>query len=187
MIQKQELIGDEQGSVFIVVAVLVLALLTIYGMSITRTVVTESRIATNQHLHRMAFYQAEGGTQLAMELIRDNIYHRGRQAGEVVQGITIDQGNFYMNATITSRERPDLSNRVAHYPNPDTSPPFTRLMVGGLTSLSSGSAIHMLNGYSGPGKAAAKSGACVVFNIRSQYLGRRSNESIVDLFYRYRL
>jgi hypothetical protein len=177
--------SGEQGSVLIVVVVMLLALLVVSGVSILSAVISEKRIAVNLHLNKMAFYEADGGAQLGIQLIEDNIYHKGRRDGETVEGVTIDDGDFYMNPALPEDVVPCRDNRVAHFPDPDSDPPFTRIMVGGVTSLSTGSAILMLNGYGSAGRNAAGKGAWVTYNIRSQHVGHRESESIVDLFYRH--
>jgi len=51
---------NENGSI-IVVAVLILALLSIIGVSSVRTSITEQQISTNMLIHKMNFYAAESG------------------------------------------------------------------------------------------------------------------------------
>lgn len=185
MTQPSGSINNQRGAVFIVVAVMLLALLMLTATSILKTVVSESAIAVNLHLHRMAFYEAEGGAQIAMQLIEDNIYHRGRTDGETIQGITIDDGDFYLNGPLPEDVAPDRQNRVAHYPDPDSDPPFTRILVGGTVSLAEGNAIQMFAGYGGVGHGAAAGGLQAIYRIRSRHVGRRKNESIVEVVYRH--
>ena len=49
-----------------VVAMLIMFLLTILGVSAIRTSTTEVRIAANERLHKSAFYAAESGWRLAV-------------------------------------------------------------------------------------------------------------------------
>lgn len=179
------LTDGQQGSVFLVVVVLLLTLVMLSGRSILGTVVSESGIAQNLHLHKMAFYEAEGGAQIGIEILEDNIYHQGRRDGDRVEGITIDDGDFYLASALPADTPPDRFNRVAHFPESDTTPPFTRIMIGRFASRSSGGAIQMLNGYGSLGRGAAAGGTWTVYNIRSQHVGRRGSESIVDLLYRH--
>ena len=99
--------------------------------------------------------------------------------------LTLVCGQVY--ATLPLEAVPNTDNQVAHYPNPDGRPPCTRIMIGGVTSLSSGNGIQMLNGYSSAGSGAANGGGQVTYTIRSRYVGRRKSESIVDLWYRHML
>jgi hypothetical protein len=178
-------IDNQRGAVFIVVAVLLLALLMLTGKSILKTVVSESAIAVNLHLHRMAFYEAEGGAYIGMQLIEDNIYHRGRTDGEAIQGVTLDDGDFYLNGPLPGDVAPDRQNRVAHYPDPDSHPPFTRIMIGGTVSLAEGNAIQMFSGYRAVGHGVAAGGVRATYHIRSRHVGKRKNESIVEVIYRH--
>jgi hypothetical protein len=175
----------QQGSVLIVMAVMILALLTIYGLSASRTAVTENRIGGNHHLHKMAFYQADGGVQVGIALVVDNIRQRGRNDKETVQGITLDKGSFYLDSELPPGALPNRENRTGHYPADDSAPPFTRLLIGGEPSLSTGGAILMLNGYGGLGQSAARGGAWYVYDIRSRHRGRRNNDAVVELFFRH--
>ena len=56
------IIKSEQGSV-IIVAMIVLVLLTVIGISATSTSITEVQISTNAVLHNIAFYTAESGIE----------------------------------------------------------------------------------------------------------------------------
>jgi len=54
------IINNQQGSV-IIMAVIVLALLTVIGISATNTSTTEVQVSTNAVLHNIAFYTADSG------------------------------------------------------------------------------------------------------------------------------
>jgi Tfp pilus assembly protein PilX len=54
---------NEKGSV-VVIALMMLALLTIIGISATNTSTTEVQIATNEHLYKIAFYATEAGVDV---------------------------------------------------------------------------------------------------------------------------
>jgi len=54
------IINNQQGSV-IIMAVIVLALLTIIGIAATNTSTTEVQVSTNAVLHNIAFYTADSG------------------------------------------------------------------------------------------------------------------------------
>ncbi len=177
--------GDERGAVLVVMAMLIMALLAIAATTAGRLALTESRIAVNHHLHKMAFYAAEGGTQAGMALVDDNIARRGRSDGERLLGFSLDDGDFYLNPGLPAGLRPGPGNQSAHYPAGAGGPPVTHLMMGGVTRLSSGGGIAAFNGYGGAGTAAARGGAWVVFDIRSLHRGRRGNEAVVELFYRH--
>jgi hypothetical protein len=54
------IINNQQGSV-IIMAVIVLALLTVIGIAATNTSTTEVQVSTNAVLHNIAFYTADSG------------------------------------------------------------------------------------------------------------------------------
>ena len=60
---------SEQGSV-IVVALLVLVILTLLGISASNTSTVELQIAANDQLHRIAFYNADCGICTAVRQFR---------------------------------------------------------------------------------------------------------------------
>jgi hypothetical protein len=81
----------EQGSVT-VVALLVLVVLTILGITITRTTTLDLRIGTNELMRRQSFYVAEGGVYREAAVVGQgnygvsNIYSRHQLAKQRVDG-----------------------------------------------------------------------------------------------------
>lgn len=68
-----ELIRVESGSIHFV-AVMLVALLTVLGMSISSMSTTELQIARNEGDSKQAFYIAEGGAQRAVMEVRQGTY-----------------------------------------------------------------------------------------------------------------
>ncbi len=64
-------IKKNSGSV-LVAALILLAILTVMGITGITTSSTEIRIAANDMRHKQVFYQADGGTQVAVELIEQS-------------------------------------------------------------------------------------------------------------------
>jgi hypothetical protein len=62
----KDTLHNERGFV-IVVALLMLAIITIMGIAATRTSETETRIAVNERLYKEAFYTAEAGAVYVAE------------------------------------------------------------------------------------------------------------------------
>ena len=62
MLKITSLLKNEQGSV-IVIAIIILALLTIIGISATNMSSTEVKVSTNAMLHNIAFYAADSGIE----------------------------------------------------------------------------------------------------------------------------
>lgn len=66
--QATSILKDERG-VVIITALMILVLLTIIGIASTTISNTESKIATNQAVYQQNFYQAEGATMEAVEVM----------------------------------------------------------------------------------------------------------------------
>lgn len=62
-------INNQDGSM-IVVAMMLLVILTIIGITSTSTTVVENKIALNDQLHKMAFFHADSGVYTTPKLIR---------------------------------------------------------------------------------------------------------------------
>lgn len=72
MMQIKRILENDKGST-IIVALLVLVLLTIIGMSATTNSNTELQITTNSQLYKTAFYAAESGWQeMAVQIVQTN-------------------------------------------------------------------------------------------------------------------
>ena len=54
----------------ILIAMMLLVMLTVMGITSTSTSIVENRIAVNEQLHKMAFYNAEAGIQATARLTR---------------------------------------------------------------------------------------------------------------------
>lgn len=72
MMQIKLILENDKGST-IIVALLVLVLLTIIGMSATTNSNTELQITANSQLYKTAFYAAESGWQeMAVQIVQTN-------------------------------------------------------------------------------------------------------------------
>ena len=65
--------GSRQDGMITVAALLFLIVLTIMGTSAISTSNMEVQIATNDEIHKMTFYSADGGAELGTELVELNI------------------------------------------------------------------------------------------------------------------
>lgn len=71
MRQKLSLLNNEKGGVVIIIALMILALLTIIGIASLNTSNTEARIAAQENVYQKNFYNAEGATLEAVELMEN--------------------------------------------------------------------------------------------------------------------
>jgi hypothetical protein len=170
-----------------IAALLILAVLTIIGISSISTSNMEVQISTNDKVHKMAFYAADGGADLGTELLELNIACPSGFVNDdlVIGNITIVDKDFWM------QDGDDIP--AADYPS-DTqrdvlidaaAGTHTNLSFFGATSFGVGGAIQMAAGYEGKGKGAAGGGVSLLYEIRSQHLGFANSESIVALQWRH--
>ncbi len=77
MKSSNAILGNEDGAILIVFAVLFLAILSILGISATNTAVVEQKVATNDQIHKTCFSASESGVYVMSKLIssciNDNI------------------------------------------------------------------------------------------------------------------
>ena len=163
-----KVVQNESGSAMIF-AILMLALLTIIGLSASSNTTLELMIAGNDKSHKQAFYFADGANEVGKELIERGIEERGwsDQSGTEISldKVHLLDKSFYLSD--------DLGDVVADADNRDATVDFgsgeTALVVGSNTRLSTGGAVQMVAGYEGKGKAAASGGAQVIYDIRAQH------------------
>jgi hypothetical protein len=173
--------GNEKGSALII-SVLILLLLTVIGIAATNTSTIEILISGNDRVHKMAFHQADGGTEVGIELVEQNIYMAGFSAAELagLGDVNVTSVNPDLNDI---RDMPSDNNRDAYLPrNYGGNGPHTNLTVDNVkTEYSTGSAIQMAAGYEGIGKGAAGGGSKTFYDIWSQHIGLANSEDIILL------
>jgi len=176
-------INNSDGAVTIA-ALVILAVLTILGISSISTSNMEVQIATNDKVHKMSFYEADGGAELGTELLELNIACASGFANDnlVINNVTVVDKDFWMqNAApdVSDTDRDVLINRAGGT--------HTNLAIFGATSLGIGGAIEMSAGYEGKGKGAAGGGVALLYQISSQHLGLANSESIVAIEWRHNI
>ncbi len=63
------ILNDEQGTVMIVISIMLLALLTIISVAASKTANTEISIAANEYVYQRCFYNAEGAIMEVVDLL----------------------------------------------------------------------------------------------------------------------
>jgi len=171
-----------------VAALLILAILTIIGISAISTSNMEVQIANNDKVHKMSFYAADGGSELGTELLELNIACPSGFASDnlaMTADITAVDKDFWMQnaepvVTYPSdTERDVLINTAAGT--------HTNLSVFGTTAFGVGGAIQMAAGYEGKGKGAAGGGVSLLYEIHSQHMGFANSESVVAIHWRHNI
>jgi hypothetical protein len=179
--------SDESGAAM-AIALMFLVILSLLGSSALMTSTTELSISGNQKQHKMAFYEADGGTEAGIELIEEAIFQRGFDQSQWGD-ITIVDLQLYLNEDIDSNCpgglcKPSDSYRDAFYSNAAATG-TTSLKMGGITQLSTGGAIQMIAGYEGKGKGAAGSGAWITYDVRSNHQNVANSESVINVIWRH--
>lgn len=197
----RQMLNNENGSLM-VVAVVLLMLLTVMGLAITTTTSIELQIAGNDRLHKTAFYAADGATDVVSELLEQNL---GCMGGFTADGTSTVTGESYAdiigdNSSTSIRvldtsfwqnrnaPTPTDANRDAVFPataETNASIPRTNITAGYDPGFSTGSAIQMVSGYEGKGKAVGAGGAYLLYEINSQHLGVANSESIIQIQWRH--
>jgi hypothetical protein len=163
--------SNEKGSTLLL-SVLILLLLTIIGIAATNTSTIEILISGNDKFHKMAFHQADGGTEVGIGLVEQSWASAGLYS---TGDVNATNPNLYMNSNPGT---PPFAASDAHYGGNGTR---TNLRVGGNPQLSTGSAIQMAAGYEGIGKGTAGSGGRIVYDIWSQHIGVANSEAMILL------
>lgn len=178
-------IADQRGYV-LVIALLMLVILTAFGIFSLNTSLLEIQISGNDKVQKQTFSDADGGTQVGSMLLEENIAcPTGFSAAPLaIGGAMVYTQNFWINGTEPAAAFPSDTQRHISLPNNDAAP-HTNLFFSADSSLSTGYAIQMLAGYEGPGFAASQSGGQLVTNIYSQRLGEDNSVAALQAIWRH--
>lgn len=180
----------EEGFVMVwsLLIIVVLMLLGTFGIS---TSIFESQMAANDALHKQAFYQADGGTEIGLDMLRQNINcisGFGADAFPATGGdggiVLVGDVNFWVNNFEPDGIDPASdANRDFYYPA-DAAGPHTNVKLNGLTYQYDAASQIGLDGYSGLGTTIAQLGAGLEYEINAQYVGERNTEASICTKYR---
>ena len=188
-------LNNQRGSA-LVIALLMLVVLTLIGISATTTTTFELQIAGNDKLFKRAFYAADGATEMGGELIEQNIEDRDWTLGDdsvaidadhplSVGNVRVESPNPYMNRD-PDDPIPTDTNRDAVVPkDASDTDPHTNIKAVGNTTLSTGSAVQLIAGYEGKGKGAAGGGAWITYDVRAERSDVRDTEVRIRLGWRH--
>lgn len=188
-------VRGERGFV-LVLALIVLLLLTIIGISATNLTNIELQIAGNDKVHKETFYRADAGTELGIRLTYDNAVCVQVRSGfeedgatptvRTFAGVRVEDLDFSIPHTLASVNISDTNRAIAYYPGGtiNDAEPHTNLLLQGETKYSAGSGLQMVSGYEGLGASAAAGGSHVEYEIISQHSGIQNSETIINLGWR---
>lgn len=172
MFSKQ--IKNEQGFVLIT-SLMMLVILMIVGIAATNTTDIELQIAGNDKAEKQTFYQAEGGTQVGIELVEESIFEAGYSDGTDIGAVSVNNGDFYLNQTAPAWSSPDASFGQ------------TDLLFSGSSNIAFGNAIQLVAGYEGKGKAAGSGGIDLIYDVQSRHSGPNNSEKTIIIEWNHRL
>lgn len=182
MTQTYDPLKSEAGST-IVVALMIIAIISILAISDIYNSFTETNIAGQDVRYKLAFYRADGGTELAAELLEQNVNCAAGFTNSTIGNVTVDEPEFWLNV---SASKPSDTNRDFYFPSGyNSGQPHTNITVGGNTALSTGGAIQMAAGYEGKGKGAGAGGAYIAYDILSGHVGSFNSRAVVRLQWRH--
>jgi hypothetical protein len=192
---------SNDGSV-LVLALMLILLLTLTGLWSTQTNTVNTRISSNENLYNVAFYEADGGSEMAAGLIENTIWERGfcttsedeSNAVHAYGSLAIicrSDDTFFINTS--------LSYPAAYFPRSvprsvacdpvnagDNVSNFTGFYITGNPELSSGGAIQMISGYEGKGKGSVGGGAFITYDVRSHHRNlQNKSEAVVEIRWRH--
>ena len=200
MQQLRNISRKEDGYV-LVVALLVMAILSLLGIAGMNTSTFEMQVAGNDWNAKRTFYRADGGISRGIELVEQSLACPGGFKSDTIKGLHFKSLSLYNNSSFSpDAPPPDPANpeitpispldepRVkydAAYPSALPAYDVGFLYFGGETKILPGGALQMAAGYEGKGKSAAQGGVAKIYDIYSQYLGPKNSESIIVVGWRH--
>ena len=185
--------SNEEGYI-LVFTLLLMVVLTLLGVSAIDTSIFESSMSANDALYKRAFYQADGGSEIGVQLTFDNAicvqaYGGFKDNGSgvrTISNIIISDLDFSSPQTLASTIVSDTNRAAVYYVqgvNNNTAP-HTNLLFDGNVAYTPGSGLQMVQGYEGLGASSAAGGSHMQYDILSQHQGARNSEALVTLGWR---
>lgn len=187
---KNTLDIDESGSALLI-ALIILAVISLLGGILVQSSTTEVQVAGNDRLYKETFYAADGVTELAAELLEQDIAcpvgFTNSVRGNLIKVNTLAFWQNSENAVQTPGDGGAGEGPRDFYLPDGYTPgqPHTNFTVGGKAQFAVGSAIEMAAGYEGKGKAAGAGGVQLIFDIAAQRVGVNKSQSIVRTQWRH--
>ncbi|MBW1851850.1 MAG: hypothetical protein JRJ15_10540 [Deltaproteobacteria bacterium] len=170
MKRLSSILSNERGSPLVIV-LLVLVLLTLIGRAAINISSVETEMAGQHRRHKMTFYGADGGTEIACELVEQNIgcptgFTDNTAGNGAVIGISpVPAMPFGCPDAIGDMQGAFVNT---NWTDACSGWPHTLLTAGGNTVFAEGSAIQQNAGYEGKGKGSGGGGGQIIYNIFSR-------------------
>jgi hypothetical protein len=178
----QHNVTSQNGNAMIIV-LLIMALLTFVGVATTTFTTTEMETAANDMRSKRAFYIADGATEVASELLEQNINCPSGFTSGSIGGVEVVDLDFWLNSVPSD---PSDSDRDLHFPVNDAVP-HTNVNIGeSATIYNKGGSSIMSAGYErSPGKTAAAAGASKLYDIVARHEGDLNTASLIRVEWRH--
>lgn len=197
-------LNNENGFV-LVTALVILVVLTLLGIMSTKTTMMELMVSGNEKIAKQTFYRADGGTELAQELIFKNLICTTTKGGfDAVSGGMMSIGNTIIvedlgfseqnhpgtlsdNVSDSNREfvyYPEFDVNVSAIPAAVDEEPHTNFLTNSQVKVNPGSGLQMVSGYEGLGAGAAGGGTSRLYTIASQHYGAVNSQSVITVRWR---
>lgn len=185
---------NEQG--FIMVwSLLLLIVVTLLGVSSISTSIFEDKMAANEALHKQAFYEADGGTEVGLAALKHNINCISGFGGRNIDGIIYIEDNddnsatslnFWLeNSNINGITMASDSDRDFYYPvGYLPGDPHSNGKINGRVFAMAGGSFVQLAGYEDLAKNIADGGAYLTYDFKVEHVGTRNSRSGICLSYR---
>ena len=188
------ILGNEEGSL-IVVAIFLIAIISLVGTIALKTSVTEIQTASNFMRYNIAFYNADGATYLGSELLEQNVscpngFYNDDVGGTeeaYVGDVAVEAGklSFWKHEDTNTSGVSDTDRDIYFPKDYSAGEPHTNLKIGGNTMLSTGSAIQIAAGYEGTGQSMAGSGAYILYDISALHMNVLNAKSAINIQWRH--
>jgi len=196
---------DNNRGFILVITMLILVVLTLIGLSATRTTNIELQVAGNEKWSQESFYQADGASEATIMVIEESIFNGGLDQN-IYWNSFVNNLNFYMkehqelfvnqieaqgldwSITPVSPPDPDTGTGVDLYlprSSGGTTKPFSQLKAGGVSQFTPGSALNMASGYEGFGQSSAQGGGQVLYDVWSNHQGRLNSTTMLRVQWRH--
>jgi Tfp pilus assembly protein PilX len=196
-ILKQRLCSrlSEENGMALTIAMVLLAMLAFLGAAALMTSSTEMDIAGNERAYQQTFYAADGGTQLAVRVIKDLVSSHDdpgygtpvtvdvdclRAELKNIAAVTDGEGNPCNDDTDTQATNPDIECALTADLDMDVD-----VDRSGAPELLPGSGVEFGAGHEGLGTGTAKGGARQYYEEFSESQGPRNATSLVQHRYRH--
>lgn len=178
---------EEDGFV-LVLALMVLLVLTIIGIAANRTTTTELIIAGNDSHQKKTFYEADGGSEIAAEVLEENIacisgFQVNSGTDSLLEGLVlVDSAALTFWQNVAPPAVPSDGARDFYWPNGYAAgTAHTNVRVGGKAEMTTGAALQAAAAYEGKGKAIGSGGVNLAYDIYTQRLEVNNAEAIVHV------